>query len=286
MVPRPRTFFGLLISFTMLIEERPLKHWIDNFYGYGSWNARIWYIGYEESGGDLPEEVAEKLNYFYIAHPEGKQPSLGDIREMYRHVAFRIDGPRGNLFATFHDHRFGSNATLHGLWKNLIAFGQGYQNRKLPDLLAYQKNSFLLPSKNNEALIQLYPLPAHNHAWYYSWLDLPQFPFLKSHALYEQEVYQRRMDTILHKIREHKPEVVLMYGMDNINMLKNTVKEFFPAANFKMVKGIKLQIPQHHRADLNGTMMLITTQIPALRHNRIETGFDWHELGKTVSNLP
>ncbi len=70
--------------------------------------------------------------------------------------------------------------------------------------------------------------------------------------------------------------------MENINTLKKSVQEFFHGAKFKMVKAIKLQIPQHHRADLNGTKLLITTQIPALRHNRIETGFDWQEYGKLV----
>jgi hypothetical protein len=77
----------------------------------------------------------------------------------------------------------------------------------------------------------------------------------------------------------------LMYGMDNINMLKESVQQFFPAVKFKMIKAIKLQIPQHHRADLNGTMLLITTQIPALRHNRIETGFDWYEFGKNLKSV-
>ena len=53
----------------MLIEEKPLKHWIDNFYGYGSWHARFWFIGYEEGGGEVPEEVADKINYFHKVHP-------------------------------------------------------------------------------------------------------------------------------------------------------------------------------------------------------------------------
>jgi len=54
-----------LLSFhSMLIEEKALNHWIDNFYGYGSWQARFWFIGHEESGGDVPEEVAEKFNSF------------------------------------------------------------------------------------------------------------------------------------------------------------------------------------------------------------------------------
>jgi hypothetical protein len=265
----------------MLIDEKTVQYWIDNFYGYGSWNARFWFVGYEESGGDVPEEVAEKLNYFY--HLQAPNiPMLCNIRELFRHVAFRVDGPRAGKFTNLNDHRFGSQATQHGAWKNLIAFVHGYQNEKLPDLLAYQKNSFASPSAPREALIQLYPLPAHSHAWYYAWLDLPQLPFLKSRALYQDHLYPMRIQSILQNMSVHKPEVVLMYGMDNINLLKKSVQDFFPAAKFKMVKAIKKQIPQHHRADFGGTSLLITTQIPALRHNRIETGFDWYGFGKLV----
>ncbi len=90
------------------------------------------------------------------------------------------------------------------------------------------------------------------------------------------------MSRILQNISDYKPEVVVMYGMDNINLLKKSVHEFFPAAKFTMVKAVKQQIPQHHRADFIGTTLIITTQIPALRHNRIETGFDWYEFGKQV----
>jgi hypothetical protein len=79
----------------------------------------------------------------------------------------------------------------------------------------------------------------------------------------------------------HRPA---LYGMDNINLLKQTVQEFFPSAKFKIAKAVKLQFPQHHRADFNGTTLLITTQIPALRHNRVETGFDWYEFGKRVNS--
>jgi hypothetical protein len=90
------------------------------------------------------------------------------------------------------------------------------------------------------------------------------------------------MHTILGNIRIYRPEVVLMYGMDNINSLKRSVEEFFHTANFKMGKAIKQKIPQHHRADLDGTILLITTQVPALKHNRVETGFDWYGFGKLV----
>jgi hypothetical protein len=269
----------------MLIEEKPLKHWIDNFYGYGSWRARFWFIGYEEGGGEVPEEVADKINYFHKVHPPATGGTLCDIRELYQHVAITWDSPKASSFSNRYEYRFGNNAIQHGVWKNLTAFVHGYRSDKLPDLLDYQKHTFASPSAHIEALIQLYPLPSpHNHAWYYSWLDLPQLGFLKSRTLYQQQLYQRRMRGILSNISTYQPEVVLMYGMDNINTLKKSVQEFFHGAPFKMIKATKRQIPQHHRAEVDGTTMLITTQIPALRHNRIETGFDWEEFGKRVKS--
>jgi hypothetical protein len=73
-----------------------------------------------------------------------------------------------------------------------------------------------------------------------------------------------------------------MYGMDNINLLKKSVEEDFPTAKFKTGRAIKGQIPQYHRTDVDGTILLITTQVPALKHNRVETGFDWYGFGKLV----
>ena len=266
----------------MLIQEEALKHWIENFYGYGSWHANTWFIGHEESGGNVPEDVAERLNYFNNL-PASGTATLCNIRELYQQVAARVEGPKAELFKTLYDYRFGPNAIQHGGWKNLIAFAHSYKNEKLPDLFEYQRSSFVSPSAKREALIQLYPLPSpHNHAWYYSWLGMPQFDFLKSRSAYEEHVFPDRIHTILSNIRLYKPVLVLMYGMNNILELKKSVQEIFPAAKFNMVKAIKQQIPQHHRADLNGTSLLITTQVPTLRHNRIETGFDWQEFAKTV----
>lgn len=269
----------------MLIEEKALEHWIAHFYGYGSWNARFWFIGYEEGGGEVPEEVAEKVNYFYEVHDPATGGNLCDIRELYKHVSVRWDGAKAGLFTNRHEYRFGINAVQNAVWKNLIAFVHGYKNENLPDLLAYQKHTLASPSLQTEALIRLYPLPApHSHAWYYSWLDMPQLGFLKSRASYQQHLYADRMRTILSNISTYKPELVAMYGMSNINTLKKSIQESFEGANFKMINATKRQIPQHHRAELNGTTMLITTQIPALRHNRIETGFDWRAFGRMVKD--
>src|SRR5690242_1627545 len=200
----------------MLIKEETLGHWMDHFYGYGAWNAKIWFVAYEEGGGDLPEDVADRFNYFYNNHREATDPTLCDIRELYKHVA------------GLYEYRFGPKATQHGSWKNLIAFQFGFRGKKLPDLLKYQVSSFI---KDDAALINLYPLPSpHNHAWYYSWLDMPQFPFLKDRKVYEAQAYERRIRGIIEKMKVNKPEIVVMYGMSDINDLKNSF-----SSKFKMV---------------------------------------------------
>jgi hypothetical protein len=195
----------------------------------------------------------------------------------------RDDRPRSQLYANRFEYRFGSHAVQSSVWKNLISFQHSHLDKKLPDPLAYQQSAFADKNRQSEALIILYPLPSpHNHAWYYSWLDAPQLPFIKSRPAYEEHVYPDRILTILSNIRKYKPSLVLMYGMNNINSLKQSVQNFFDGAKFQQIKSIKRQIPQHHRVDLGGTTLVITTQIPALRHSRIETGFDWEEFGKRV----
>ena len=265
----------------MPIQKIALQHWIDQFYGYGSWEAKFWFIGYEESGGDVPEDVTERLDYFTKNHPQ-KEAALCDMRELYHAISARLEGPRAAKFNTLFDHRFGKQAVQHGGWKNLIAFTFGYENKKLPDLLTYQQKNFVIGTR--EAMINLYPLPApHNHAWYYSWVDIPGLEFIRSRSVYQDHLFHTRVRTILKNIKQYKPEVVVMYGMNNINSLKKAVQDYFPEVSFTTFKAIKQYIPQYHRTDIGKTKLLITTQVPTLRHNRIETGFDWQAFGKSIS---
>lgn len=260
-----------------------LNHWMQNFYGYGSWEAPVWFVAFEEGGGDLPLEVQEKIEYFQKNHP-ANSPTLCDIRALYQHVTVTIEGPRASQFQTLYDYRFGKNAVQHGSWKNLIAFVHAYLGKPIPDLIKYQKASFLSPNLKRENLIQLYPLPSpHNHAWYYSWLDMPQMPYLRSRQEYQDHVYQSRIETILEMVKARKPELVLMYGMSNINSLKASILASFPNTQFALSKATKLKLPQYHFANLGDTKLVVTTQIPTLRHHRVETGYDWELFGKRLS---
>lgn len=268
----------------MFPEEKALGHWMTHFYGYGSWQSRFWLVAHEESGGELPGEVAEKLNYFHRVHANAREATLCDIRDIYKHCSLPDEDAKANTYATQYEYRFGPKAQLNTAWKNLAAFEHGYLGLSLPDALHYQRTSFADPSRKQEALIKLYPLPApHSHAWYYSWLDQPRYPFLKSRALYQQHWFDQRVATLFGHLRQHKPEVVLMYGMEQVNGLKKSAEAFFPGIRFKAVKAVPQHLPSYHRAEVEGTLLLITTQIPLLRHHRVETGFDWHAFGAHIS---
>lgn len=267
----------------MLIEEEALRHWIENFYGYGSWHARFWFVAYEEGGDELPEDVAERINYFKARHPESGSGALCDIRDLYQQVTLRWGGPKAKSYRTLFDYRFGEQAPSNTVWKNLTAFEYAFRGEPLPSYIDYQKHTFASAAARNEAVLKLFPLPsAHHHGWYYSWLHVPGLEFIRDRIKYEETVYPFRIKRILSNIKTYHPELVLFYGMSNINTLKASVQEHFPNAQFTLSKAIKRHIPQYHRAELNGTILLITTQIPTLRHNRVETGFDWEAFGKSV----
>ena len=267
----------------MLIKEEKLAHWIDNFYGYGTWDSRVWFVAYEEDGGEVPGDVADRVDFFSSSN-QISAPTLCDIREVYRAITYRSETSKTDLFPNRYEYRFGPGAGLSNVWKNLIAFEFGFRNEVAPDFLFYQRNILAAAEHGNEALVKLYPLPGpRSHAWYYAWLETPGIEFLKSRSLYEQALFNKRMEVILSNVEKYKPQLVLMYGMTNINSLKEKIVKWAGTGEFKMIKGTKLEVPQHHRIDLEGTIIVITTQFPALRHNRPETGFNWYDFGRRVA---
>ncbi len=234
----------------------------------------------------MPEEVADKLNHFTDTHQNVNSPTLCDLRALYQQVRFTPERSRADVFTNLHDYRFGPKAVQRGEWKGIISCVLGYNNQHISHSeasLEYQRYS-LATGANNEALLRLYPLPAHSHAWYYSWLELKGMDFLKSRIAYQEHVYEARMRTILGHIHRYHPKLVVMYDMTGINTLKASIQRHFSGVKFTSINAIPGKIPQHHMAKLPkiGTTIVITTQSTGLRHNRRETGFDWHAFGSAL----
>ena|ERR1043165_4315351 len=101
----------------------------------------IWFIGHEESGGDVPEEVAEKTNYFYKVHAP-TNATLCDILELYRQVAVRRNDSKAGLFTNRCEFRFGKNALQNGFGKISLYFSMAIETRNFL-ICSNTRNTFL-----------------------------------------------------------------------------------------------------------------------------------------------
>jgi len=214
----------------MPLDPAKLQHWIDNFYGYGSWDAPVWFIGYEEGGGADYKEVEQKLDYFDINHKNSNGPTLCDIRSL--HLAVKC---HAKYYDTHGELRFTgthpNGSKLQGTWGNLIRFVKGYCGKIYDSDLEYQKTSLAFPEKGNEALIELFPLPSPNkQVWYYGWLDIKDEtlrPLLKTRKSYEDSLVENRLNSIK-KMADQKIEslqIMVFYGISGkVNAIKDIFK--------------------------------------------------------------
>ena len=209
----------------MLIEATAPKYWIDNFYGYGSWRRQVLVRWLWRTRRRCTRRSSRKaklllqcarvryglaLRHPWIVRSSGIPVGRAASREIYQ-------PERPPFWSRCNFTRWLEKPHRLCAW---------IPKRK-PSWSAHVSEKLICTSSApNGALIPLFPLPAHNHAWYYAWLELPQFPFLKSRALYEDYIYSTRINQILKNITVYKPEVVVMCGMDNINLLQKSVQEF------------------------------------------------------------
>jgi len=47
---------------TELFDDQLLNEFVENFYGYGSYNGQFWFVGMEEGGGNSFLELENRLN--------------------------------------------------------------------------------------------------------------------------------------------------------------------------------------------------------------------------------
>lgn len=45
-----------------MLDRAHLQDFMNRFYGYGSWDVELWFIGMEERGGNSMDEVERRLN--------------------------------------------------------------------------------------------------------------------------------------------------------------------------------------------------------------------------------
>jgi hypothetical protein len=164
------------------------------FFGYGRWDAPVWFVGIEEAGAGTPEELQARL----LAWDQRGRRELEDAPVFYP--------------ACGQPQWHGPNASLQRTWRQLmrmllLARGEPVEEDAL---LEYQKHT-LGAFPGHVCLTELSPLPAPNHlAWpYANRLDLPAW--VRSREQFMQTVAAGRIATLREKIALHHPRAVVFY---------------------------------------------------------------------------
>jgi hypothetical protein len=179
-----------------MLNSSALNAYIDSFFGYGRWNAPVWFIGIEEAGGRTEREIEERLNVW----TSRRRNELEDAPTFYPAMGNRA----------WH----GKNPTLQATWKQLIrmlllARGECDDDKTI---LNYQTEQ-LGSSRGDTCLAELLPLPSPDTStWNYSrWFDLHR---LSSRQSYQADILGPRADALKMRCASYRPQIVIFYGLE------------------------------------------------------------------------
>jgi hypothetical protein len=178
------------------LDEALVEAYVSGFYGFGRWDAKVWFVGVEEAGGCRKEEVQKRLGgWNYCGRNE-----IEDAPIFYPLC--------GN--SSWH----GDRAIVQATWGQLIGMlllARG-QDDSEDAILDYQCSTFG-STTGETCLAELLPLPSPNTGdWKYAeWSTLP---WLKSRAAYFSAIAPLREKELKRRIEMHSPQVVIFYGLE------------------------------------------------------------------------
>jgi hypothetical protein len=175
-----------------MIDETRLNDFMQRFYGYGSWDAPLWFVGMEEGGGSTLEEIECRLDAW-----DGSD-DLADLKDFHAHLG-------GTNW-------FSSRPKIQSTWGKLIRVALAYEGRTADreSVRNYQRDE-LGRKTGRTALLELLPLasPSTSH-WIYGSVNLP---ILKDRTVYRDAMIPFRTGAIRRRLEQHRPRVVLFYGL-------------------------------------------------------------------------
>ena len=176
-----------------MIDPDDLRAFMRGFYGYGSYQARYWFIGQEEGGASSVTELTRRVDLWSARG----RCEVDDLHAFLQGLKFTkwIDAPPKRQVT----------------WARLVQILLTAEGRPCAkeDMLRYQAEE--LGRSHGETLIaELMPLPARNlRTWYGNELNLPE---LRSRREYMTAVRPHRIAHLKEKISEYQPEIVIFYG--------------------------------------------------------------------------
>ena len=170
-----------------MLPSQLLTDYVQGFFGFGRWEARVWFIGIEEAGGRTEDELHRRLQVWDdlgrhdLEHAPNFYPRCGN---------YDWHGPDAEPQAT---------------WKQLIrlllvARGEPDSHEAITN---YQREK--LGSISGETCIaELLPLPCPSTSvWPYC--EWSEFPWLAGRQDYFAEVRNHRTRYLRERLKEHHP---------------------------------------------------------------------------------
>jgi hypothetical protein len=172
-----------------------VEPFIERFFGYGTWSAPVWFIGMEEGGGSSLAEVETRIETWRARGAN----ELENLAEFHRAIG-----------VTRH---FGGRPALQRTWAKLIhvLFGLRGEVADTERVRIYQATR-LGRHGGETALIELLPLPSPStRDWLYR--EISDIPYLATRESYRQHVAPLRVWRLRERIAQHRPQVVIFYGV-------------------------------------------------------------------------
>lgn len=181
-----------------MFDDKLLLAFARTFYGYGNFDASVWFVGMEEGGGNF-DEISRRLAAW---NRRGRSP-IEDVRDF--HLEFGED-------RNFRDIQPSIQRTWRGIILAVLASaGREEELGSVRETIRqYQRQEFARWS-GNICSLELLPLPSANlETWIYG--DHSKLPYLETRQLYKEHFLPKRIKGIIHLIKKHTPRIVIFYG--------------------------------------------------------------------------
>lgn len=178
-----------------MINPDALRAFMQGFYGYGSYDAKYWFVGLEEGGASSVVDLAKRI----AAWRRLGSAETEDLYEFHREIGFTG--------------WFGASPKRQATWARLVQIVLMAEGRRCDaqDIVRYQADH--LGRADGETLLsEALPLPAKNvTTWYADGLGLPE---LRSRREYTRVIRSPRIAHLKQRISEKQPRAVIFYGAE------------------------------------------------------------------------
>ena len=186
-----------------MLNDQLLEAFVNGFYGFGTYQARYWFVGMEEGGGNTLEAISKQLDIW----DKWGRKELIDVAEYAREMNIT--------------HWYGDRPRLQPTWKHLIRIFLTAEGKSVDaeTMRQYQK-SLWGTREGNTCLLELLPLPAPSiSSWLYR--EISTLPYLASRKTYREYVTPFRIAHLQNRILQHQPKAVILYGSGYDNYWKS-----------------------------------------------------------------